>query len=149
MIESCMAAINQFTGQRAFLSNFYPSRIELDGEQYPTVEHAFQAAKTLDKAERKLIRQAATPAQARRLGRKVHLRSDWEPVKGRVMRSLLQQKFADPELQRMLVGTGDAELVEGNTWGDRIWGCVKVKGRWVGQNRLGQLLIEIRTSLQN
>src|SRR5574341_75890 len=108
MIESCMAAINQFTGQHAFLSNFYPSWIELDGEQYPTVEHAFQAAKTLDKAERKLIREAAAPAQARRLGRKVHLRSDWEQVKFGVKRSLVQQKFSDPGLQRMLVGTGDA-----------------------------------------
>jgi predicted NAD-dependent protein-ADP-ribosyltransferase YbiA (DUF1768 family) len=60
------------------------------------------------------------------------------------MRDLLRQKFAHPELRRLLLATGDAELVEGNTWGDRFWGVCA--GR--GQNHLGRLLMAIRAEIR-
>src|SRR5689334_15409559 len=79
--------INEFTGAYRFLSNFYPcpNGILLDGALYPTVEHAFQAAKTTEQHHRDLIRQCATPGQAKRLGRSVPLRHDWEQVKISIM----------------------------------------------------------------
>ena len=135
--------IDSFSGEFAFLSNFYRSRVALDGVTYPTVEHAYQAAKTHDEALRAQIRIAATPGEAKRLGRKVPLRPDWEGVKVDVMHDLLVQKFADPFLGNMLRATNGATLIESNTWNDRTWGMVAGEGK----NLLGKLLEEVRIQL--
>ena len=144
-----MPPITAFHGPHAFLSNFAASPVVLDGQTYPTVEHAFQAAKTFDPEQRLLVRDANTPATAKRLGRQVTLRADWEQVKYGLMRQLLQQKFAIPDLRAALLATGDAELIEGNTWNDRTWGRVLVKGQWVGKNWLGELLMEERKNMKD
>ena len=143
-----MSDITSFRGEHAFLSNFYPAEILFEGERYPTVEHAFQAAKTLDRGQRETVRLAATPTLAKRLGRKVMLRRDWETVKVALMQDLLRLKFQQPGLGESLLATGDARLIEGNRWNDRVWGCVWVKTQWVGRNLLGQLLMQIRAELQ-
>jgi hypothetical protein len=57
-------AIDAFTGPYFFLSNFADSPIDFEGHSYPTVEHAFAVAKTLDPTERERIRQAARPRPA-------------------------------------------------------------------------------------
>ncbi len=64
------------------------------------------------------------------------------------MRDLLRQKFARPDLRQALLDTGAAELIEGNNWGDRQWGRVLVKGKWIGQNQLGKLLMQVRDECQ-
>jgi ribA/ribD-fused uncharacterized protein len=87
--------IDRFAGPWAFLSNFYPAEATLDGIVYPSVEHAFQAAKTYDAGIRAAIRAAATPGDAKRLGRQLRLRRDWETVKVGVMRELLADKFTN------------------------------------------------------
>lgn len=135
--------INSFTGDHKFLSNFYPCKVELDGVEYPSVEHAYQAAKTLDKDERKAFhkRPLPTAGESKKLGRKLKLRPDWESVKLQVMENLLVQKFADDHLKGLLQETGDATLIEGNYWGDNFWGVDKKKG---GKNHLGKLLMKIR-----
>lgn len=136
--------IDKFDGtEYGFLSNFYSSPIQYEGIVYPTVEHMFQALKALDIETRKKIANAATPGQAKRLGRSVALREDWEEVKVDVMRTALQLKFSDPTLRAKLIATGDAELIEGNTWNDRFWGVC----RGTGKNMLGHLLMELRFSL--
>lgn len=140
--------ITNFHGQYFFLSNFYPSSIQLEGETYPTVEHAFQALKTSEADDRRAIREAETAARAKQLGRRVNLRADWERVKFGLMGDLLRQKFADPNLRASLLATGEADLIEGNTWGDKVWGCVQVKGKWIGQNNLGKLLMQVRAELR-
>jgi len=143
-----MSDITRFRGDHAFLSNFHPADIEFEGAHYPTVEHAFQAAKTTNLEEREKVRLAATPTLAKRLGRKVGMRRDWEAVKVNVMRELLRLKFQHPELRARLLATGDVRLIEGNTWNDRTWGCVWVKTQWVGRNLLGQLLMQVRAELR-
>ena len=135
--------IDRFEGPHSFLSNFYPSEVRYEADVYPTVEHAFQAAKTLDASERARVRDAQSPALAKRLGRKVALRSDWERIKVDIMRQLLVQKFESPELAEALRTTVGHDLIEGNTWNDRFWGVCR--GR--GQNHLGRLLMEIRARL--
>lgn len=139
-----MNKITSFHGQYAFLSNFYPSAIFIDGVDYPTVEHAFQAMKTLDNAERNRLALLPTPGQAKRAGRSVELRQDWELIKINVMHQCLLSKFAQPCFRDLLVATAPAQLIEGNTWGDKYWGCVYIRGAWDGQNNLGKLLMEIR-----
>lgn len=128
------------------MSNFSSSVVHLDSIEYPTVEHAFQAAKTFDPEIRESIRTAKRPADARCLGRKLSLRSDWEAVKLSVMMKLLEEKFSDEDLGSRFLNTGDAVLVEGNTHGDRIWGQDPVGS---GQNKLGQCLMKIRSDLKS
>lgn len=137
--------IRHFDKEFAFLSNFYPSTLELEGEFYPTVEHAFQAAKTDSPDERATVRTADTPGKAKHRGRRVTLRPDWEEVKNDIMLELLRCKFSDPGLQEMLLSTGEAELIEGNWWHDRYWGqceCARCGGQ--GRNELGRLLMQVR-----
>lgn len=110
---------------------------------YPTVEHAYQAAKTLDGGVRKSIRTAETAGKAKKIGNSLHLRSDWEDRKLPTMEELLRKKFNLPYLSRKLVGTSGELLIEGNTWGDHYWG---VCDGW-GENNLGKLLMRIRDEL--
>jgi ribA/ribD-fused uncharacterized protein len=131
--------IKRFSGPHRFLSNFYPAVVGLDGDAYPTTEHAYQAAK-VPRIQRGPFLTVATAGEAKRLGRRVQLRPDWESVKVGVMLHLLRAKFADPSLRRMLTATGSALLEEGNTWGDRYWGTV----HGMGENMLGKLLMQVR-----
>lgn len=137
--------ITRFAGRYAFLSNFYHVAVEYDGVRYKTVEHGFQAAKTLDLGWRRKIQRARTAGDAKRFGRMAPLRPDWEQVKDAVMRELLVHKFSYPVFRQLLLDTGDAALIEGNTWGDRYWGQCPVG---VGENRLGEILMAIREELR-
>jgi ribA/ribD-fused uncharacterized protein len=143
--------INNFDGEYAFLSNFYESPFIYKGITYPTAEHAFQAAKTLNPIEKRRIALAETPGQAKRLGRTCALRGDWEKIKYTIMTEIVREKFySSSELANKLLATGDELLEEGNTWHDNIWGncscnkCIKI----VGQNHLGKILMEIRKEIR-
>ena len=137
--------IDNFAGEYRFLSNFYPSPIRVDKVLYSTVEHAFQAAKTHDKAEKQEIAEANSPGRAKGLGRKVRLRKDWESVKVGLMRELVELKFrTHADLAERLLETGDAELIEGNTWNDTFWGVSGGRGK----NHLGKALMQVREMLQ-
>jgi len=139
-----MKTINSFSGQYSFLSNFYPVKVQYGAYVYPSVEHAFQAAKTLDLAARERIRNAPTAARAKAIGRRVELRPEWDRIRVGVMLYLLHDKFSHPELGQKLLDTGDAELVEGNTWNDTHWGVC----RGVGLNMLGKLLMQVREEIR-
>lgn len=142
-----MNRIERFTGEYEFLSNFYPSPIYWNGIRFPTVEHAFQAGKTTNPAWQTKIRDAATPGQAKRLGRSVALIADWETRKIPLMTLLIEYKFVPgSELADRLVATGDAELIEGNTWGDNFWG-VDIRTPEKGLNWLGKILMLRRRAL--
>jgi ribA/ribD-fused uncharacterized protein len=142
--------IYQFSGKYAFLSNFWPCKVMFEGIEFSTVEHAFQSAKTTNPVEREMVRLAATPVKAKRAGRKVTLRRDWDGVKIGIMRCLLLIKFEENEMLReLLLSTGDLELIEGNTWGDKFWGQVLEDGKWVGRNELGKLLMSVRDEIRS
>lgn len=150
-----MKAIKGFRGEYFFLSNFAPCKknyelgeynaISYEGYFYPTVEHAFQAAKTLSQGERKPILMAETAKEAKSLGRRVTLRKDWEDVKIEIMYNLLWQKFILPEYREKLLATGDAILIESNNWNDKFWGIC----HGAGENNLGKLLMRIREELRS
>lgn len=136
--------ITKFTGQYKFLSNFFACEVEYEGIVYLSSEHAFQAAKTLDRNERIKIARASSPGMAKTLGRHVSLRRDWEGTKDSIMEEILRIKFSNPELKDKLLRTGDSRLVEGNTWGDEYWGVCSNRGK----NKLGKLLMKVRESLK-
>ena len=135
--------ITSFQGEYRFLSNFHPSTITIKGQVYPTVEHAYQAGKALYRDEREMIQQAISPGQAKRLGKIVIRKPDFEERKLKYMEKCLREKFKDPRLARLLLNTGSQNLIEGNTWGDRFWGVCHGKG----ENHLGRLLMKIREEL--
>ena len=145
-------AIVRFVNEYAFLSNFTPITVEYDGVLYRSVEHAYQAAKTVIPEERTWIRNARSPAQAKYAGRRVAIRSNWNSMRIEVMEYLLRQKFAlgvsehHDALYNQLKNTKPRMLIEGNTWGDRFWGCCADKnGAFTdGENQLGKLLMKIR-----
>lgn len=137
--------IDMFRGDHNFLSNFWFVKIKYDGEIYASVEHAYQAAKTLDPKMRIAIRKAHLPANARRIGKYgLVLRPGWEEMKLDVMLELIREKFKDEELRQKLIDTGDEELVEGNNWNDTFWG--KCSG--VGENYLGKILMKVRDEIK-
>lgn len=138
--------IDSFKGEYGFLSNFAAAQIEYKGEIYLTSEHFFQAAKTIDDEEQKFVRIAPTPGEAKKRGKKITLRDDWDEVKDGIMREALRLKFEqNPELAKKLLATGDQELIEGNTWGDVEWGVCYGSS----ENKLGQLLMERRTAMKD
>lgn len=139
-----MSRIESFRNAHAFLSNFYPAPVSLDGVVYPTVEHAYQAAKTKDSFERQKFL-TGTPGQAKRLGRRVTRREDWFQVSISIMEDLVRQKFTNMAgLKHLLLETGDAELVEGNVWNDTFWGVCN----GVGRNELGKILMKVRSEFR-
>lgn len=134
--------IAPFSGAFAFLSNFYPAPVEWRGLLFPSVENAFQAAKT-DDPEAHAALAALPPDQAAELGRRAAIRPAWDEVRLAVMADLLRAKFEIPVLRRRLLATGSALLVNEAWWGDKFWGISR--GR--GDNHLGRLLMELRDEL--
>ncbi len=137
--------IDSFQGKYRFLSNFWPAMVEYEGITYPSVEHAYQASKTMDMGERRRISEIVEPGDAKRAGRAAKQRPDWEEVKLRVMEDCVRYKFAHhAELRDKLLATDEAELIEGNSWGDRFWGVCDGQG----ENHLGKILMKVRTELR-
>jgi len=139
--------ITSFQGEHRFLSNFSPCNVEFEGMVFPTVEHAYQAAKTLDLSLRQQIAALPTPGKAKRFGRQLELRPDWDRLRVSIMLQLLISKFTHEPWRGLLIATRDEELIEGNTWGDRFWGAELVNGVWVGENKLGRSLMLVRETL--
>ena len=131
--------IDSFTGKYRFLSNFH---LHKDGK---SVEHYFQAAKAVSVVESVWVMDSDTPAEAKKRGRKVIMRPNWDLLKLAVMDHCLQRKFTDPELRQMLLDTGEEELVEGNYWNDTYWGVCN----GIGENHLGKLLMKTREDIRN
>jgi len=144
--EGCvhMNKITNFKGEYEFLSNFAPCYIRYNGILYTSVECAFQAAKVEDIQIKKQLSRC-TPNEAKKYGRKVKLRADWDNVRVDIMRDLLRIKFHDNHFsyKQKLIDTGDAYIEEGNKHHDTFWGVCD----GIGENNLGKLLMEIREEL--
>lgn len=136
--------INEFRGKYYFLSNFYIAPVIWEDVRYTNNESAFQSAKLTSRIERQDFSEL-DPGAAKRKGRRVQLRHDWEKVKFQIMYEIVKAKFEQNEdLKIKLLETGDEYLEEGNTWGDKIWGTVNGKG----QNNLGKILMRVRDELR-
>lgn len=136
--------IESFDGKNRFLSNFYDAEIELDDETYRSVEHAYQAAKFPQSKRAPFRKEGLRAAQAKALG-KGKGGPGWPRKSLPVMLELLRQKFHQPVFRKMLLDTGESELIEGNWWGDTFFGVCE----GIGENHLGKLLMQVRTELRN
>lgn len=159
--------ITSFKGHYAFLSNFNHTAFSYGGHGWPTAEHAFQAGKATNPYDFQQVKQAGSPRDAKRIGRTIPCREDWEQVKRELMLSILLAKFSDPDLRHQLVATMPAMLIEGTAdraKPDLYWGAVPFNYHtwpagsagaapifqaddhsvWVGGNWLGRLLMVVR-----
>lgn len=142
-------SILTFFGKYRFLSNFYPAEFVWDRIIWPSSEHAYVAAKTLDREERLKISRMEGKGVIKRYGRQIDLRPDWEEVKYDIMLEIVRAKFSqNPDLKEKLLATGNAHLEEGNHWKDRIWG-VCPPGSGNGKNYLGKILMQVREELSD
>jgi len=132
-------------------SNFSPHSICMQGKDWQTVEHYYQAQKfigTKDEEVSPIIQAAPTPEEAAALGRDRtrQVRADWEYVKTEVMRQAVLKKFmTHPDIQAILIATDDLLIVE-NSPKDYYWGCGKDK---TGDNHLGKILMSVRQQLKS
>lgn len=137
--------IGPFKEKYEFLSNFYPSKIFYDGFWYPTVEHAYQASKTIDYDIRLYISNLYTAGQAKKFTKNLVLRKYWADIKIDIMKDLIRKKFAIPELRIKLLETAQEDLVELNWWNDIFWGVCN----GIGENNLGNILMNERDYIRS
>lgn len=149
-----------FRGQFEFLSNMSFSPIQISypdfNVRFPTAEHLFQSKKSsysiLNKEETsewfvKLVNEP-NPIESKRMGRELKIDiQGWNENSKVAMSNTLILKFGqNPELAKLLVETGNIELIEYNDWNDIVWGVDKTTG--IGENLLGKMLMELRTKYQ-
>jgi N-glycosidase YbiA len=141
-----MDEIKTFQGKYRFLSNFYPSPMEINNHLYPTVEHWYQASKALDEKDHHFIRKQKSPNEAKQWGKSITIRPGWNNVRIRYMILGVWEKFAQNlDLRQLLIETHPKVLIEGNDWGDQFWGVSK----GAGENHLGKILMLTRTKIMN
>lgn len=134
-----------FFGKNRFLSNFAECIVFHEGWSYTSVEHAYQAAKTNNWEDKARIRNAASAGAAKKLGKEIVIRDDWDDVKVSIMKDLLTQKFSQEPFKSLLIATDTLYIEETNYWNDTFWGVSREKG----QNVLGNLLMQIREKIKN
>lgn len=138
--------ICQFRDDYYFMSNFYPFKLIYNGIEYQNTEAAFQAQKCKYLPERNQFSKLS-PSEAKRLGRRIELRPDWEQVKDGIMFDIVLTKFSSDEyLAYKLLETGEEVLMEGNTWNDTYWGVDL--DTMEGKNKLGLILMKVRDVLR-
>lgn len=138
--------ITRFKYEYDWLSNSYPCKITYEGRTYPSLEHAYQASKTIESLFRETIGTQPTLGKAKRIGGRIPLRPNWNEIKPKIMLELLEIKFQNPILRAKLLSTGDTELIEGNYWGDTYWGIDLQTQK--GLNFLGKFLMLIRKRIK-
>ena len=149
--------VHGFEGKFSFLSNFYAcrtnfKRTESIETEFPTSEHAYQAAKAVYMEDADRIAEADTPDQAKRRAHQITCREDWDQVKDEIMLQVVRSKFKNPEMRRRLMITaieGYDGFCEDNYWHDNYWGnctCEKCKDI-PGQNKLGLILEKVRQEI--
>ena len=135
--------IKGFQGKYRFLSNFYPCNIMFEGLSYRSSEAAYQASKFIDLSTKQLFTEIDA-REARKLGKAMPIREDWEDIKLNIMYRILRAKFSKEPFRKMLLDTNDDYLEETNYWYDTFWGVYN----GVGKNHLGQLLMLVRDELK-
>ncbi len=138
--------IKEFQDEFRWLSNFAPVKIVLDGVEFPSVEHAYQSAKSDDVEWKKFCSNPSNTAQdVKRQSQSITLKENWNDIKREVMAECVNQKFNQEPYKTKLLETGTQHIQEGNTWNDKFWGvCLKTNK---GENHLGKLIMDVRSAL--
>lgn len=144
--------ITQFKDNYRWLSNFwfYDNPMLITTEfgilRALSNEHFYAAMKNEDPLHLKAALEHPSKG-LKKFGTSVELREDWHEIKEDVMLHALRYKFSkdNPILRSKLLATGDQEIQEGNSWGDKYWGVCLKTGE--GENRLGRLIMQVRSEI--
>lgn len=142
-----MDPINFLEHRFQYLSPFSAHRIEIWGEVFPTVEHAYQAARIGQGPEREAIKHASSPLAAWREGQK-HKNNPALCVgsfdKDAIMEELFRAKMEQhQDIIDILRESGDRELRKVHEQ-DAYWGTEK---DGLGKNQMGILWMKLRAEL--
>lgn len=139
--------IKEFQGEYRWLSNFSPVSIILDGNEYPSVEHAYMSAKSDDNSWKLFCSNKNNkPGDVKRMSKNIRLIGDWNNIKLNIMRDCIEQKFEQEPYRTKLLKTGNEYIQEGNMWNDKYWGfCLKTNK---GENNLGKLIMVMHDKLK-
>lgn len=151
--------VDKFAGEYEFLSNFYQGAVKYKGISFNTAEHAYQCQKIPEKLWHKI--NAIKTAKNAKMAVKVMLgdpargfvwnQAEWDAKKVDIMLEILLRKFSNMMHRDRLEMTAPAELIEGNTWGDKFWGVPVDRHGFrtkPGENMLGKLLMHIRDDMK-
>lgn len=140
--------IHEFKGEYKWLSNFEPVNITIDGITYPSVEHAYMSAKCDDPEWKKYCSDSNnTAGDVKRKSREVKLVDNWDTLKFDIMETCLMKKYRQEPFSSRLINTGNQNIVEGNYFGDTVWGVDLKSSPNVGENHLGRMIMLIRNTL--
>lgn len=146
--EAASGEISIFRGENFFLSNLYSTNIKWGDRVFKSAEHFYQAAKCLEKSAAEKIYLAETSKSAKILGKFVKRRYHWHVDRVGVMETILRMKFRNKKLKRMLIETGDKQLIDQNFYHERFWGqCGCTKHQKKGRNIMGKILMKIRADI--
>lgn len=136
--------IKGFFGDYRFLSNFHMAPVYFESIEYPSTEHAYQAAKTTNIQIRKEFLNL-TCGEAKRKGQVVEMRENWDVIKYDIMFMVVFDKFyRHADLREKLLNTDLKYLEETNHWGDKYYGVCDGEGL----NVLGKILMDVRKILR-
>jgi len=159
--DTTQPVIYWFNGEYRFLSNFHvvSPLLTWKNKLWFSTEHIYQAEKARDNEEgetwREKIRLEPSPGKAKKYGKQITIREDWESIKLGIMKKIVLLKFQNHDLKQKLLATGNAYLVEGTTWHDSEWGicinkeCDRGCDKKAGMNHLGRILMEVRQELRD
>jgi len=139
-----------FKDEYRFLSNFWLNDIVISNKIWKSTEHIYQASKSNDPIIREKMRNLRTPGEAKKIGKLIKMRDDFDEIKDNMMLKINRLKFKNPELKQLLIETGNKKLIEGNFWNDNYFGkcyCKKCEDK-VGLNKLGKILMKIRNEIK-
>lgn len=132
-----------FKDNYAFLSNMYECKVQVcignDSTPYifKCVESTFQACKCPERVQEFIN---LNGYQAKKLGRQVNLRADWEQIKVDCMKSIVKAKFDQNRILKLRLISLKECIIEDNTWNDTFWGVCN----GIGDNVLGKILMDLR-----
>jgi ribA/ribD-fused uncharacterized protein len=144
-------------GEFRTFSNMSAHKITVDGKEYQTVEHFYQAKKAekfADTESLEKIMKAKSAKAVKALGKKVKdfKQEEWDLAKYDIMNEGVKAKFAQhPELRKQLEDTGDRKIGFADArnvyWGIGSSESVeksKHPEKWRGKNMLGHIIMELR-----
>ena len=144
-----LSKIDSFTDYFDFLHNNFQTPVYFSGILYPSVSHAYHAARSNDERTRRAILNAETFQSLGNIALRINDPIDWQEKKVKIMEQLVRDKFRrSKELQERLKLTEGRDLVmtyNDNNSKNIFWGVVKGNG----QNQLGRILMKIREDLLN
>ena len=130
------------------LASYSKHGFVLDGAEWPSAEHYFQAMLFDDPQMREAIRRAPHPKRAGKLARqhRREMRKDWKSVRQVLMtRAVYTKCRRHPEVAAALRATGERQIIESSQF-YYYWGCGR-DGR--GENVFGKVLTDVRTKLRS